>query len=128
MGKNSDRVGSPRWENERTFHVNMSSCVCGPAEQFAGGDELIGEEELDLHLAVRRLVEGVDMRLDDVFGQRRTGVGLQAPLDRRLAENGGRGQRRSTGGGNGSKAGLLEEIGISLSKSSPAPPPTPRIP
>ena len=24
----------------RTFHVNMSSCVCGPAEQFAGGSLL----------------------------------------------------------------------------------------
>jgi len=24
----------------RTFHVNISSCVCGPAEQFAGGSLL----------------------------------------------------------------------------------------
>jgi len=40
------------------------------------------EVQLDHHLAIGGLVEGVDGRLDDVLGQRGTGISLQAPLDR----------------------------------------------
>ena len=54
------------------------------AEQLAGRHELIGEVEIDLHLAVRHLVERVDGRLDHVLGERGTRVGLKPPLDLRL--------------------------------------------
>jgi hypothetical protein len=45
--------------------------------------ELVGRVKLDHHLAVRRLVEHVDRVLDDVIGERRPGIGLEPPLDRR---------------------------------------------
>ena len=52
------------------------------AEQFAGRHQLIGEEQFDLHLPFRHLIESVDGRLDNMRRQRRAGVGLQPPLDR----------------------------------------------
>jgi hypothetical protein len=68
-------------------------------EQLALGDQLVGGVELDLHLAVGGLVEGVDRGLDHVLGQGRPGIGLQPPADRRLgAHHVGCGQRSRTGG------------------------------
>ena len=54
------------------------------AEQFAGGRELVREVQLDLHLAVGRLVERLDGGLDHVLGKRRIRVGLEPPPDLRL--------------------------------------------
>ena len=73
-------------------------CVDGAclhrAEQLAMRHQLVGGVELDLHLAVRRLVEPLDRVADHVLGERRSGIGLQPPLDRRLRLHVGRGERR----------------------------------
>ncbi len=69
---------------------------CMAPEQLAGGDQLIGVIELDLHLAIGGLVERIDRGFDHMLGQRRAGIGLQAPSDRRLCVHRRRSQRRST--------------------------------
>src|SRR5690606_1369119 len=51
------------------------------AKQLAGGYQLVGKIQLDLHGALGGLVEGIDGRLDYVFAERRACVGLQAPGD-----------------------------------------------
>ena len=79
------------------------------AEELALRHQLVGEVELDLHLAVRRLVEGLDRGLDHEGAERRAGVGLQPPLDRRLRLDVGRGQRRGADRPGAGEAGPLQE-------------------
>ena len=53
-------------------------------EQLAGGDNLVGVEQLDLHLAIGGGVDVIDGRLGHLLTQGGTGIGLHAPFDRRL--------------------------------------------
>ena len=74
------------------------------------GHELVGGIELDFHLAIGGGVEPFDGIAHDMLGERRAGIGLQAPLDRRLGANmrhGECGGAQSAGSG---ETGSLQEI------------------
>ena len=63
------------------------------AKKLPRGDQLIGEEQLDLHFVSGDLVERLHGGLDDMFRQSRSGIGLHAPADLRLGMHGGRSER-----------------------------------
>ena len=82
-------------------------------EQLAVGHQLVGGVELDHHLAVRRLVERVDRRLDHVLGQSHAGIGLEPPPDRALRlRDVGRADRRGRHRGSGRGPCFLQEVAL----------------
>jgi hypothetical protein len=67
---------------------------CKALKQFSGRNQLVGVRQLDHHLPIGGLVEGVDSRLDHMGTQRSTGIGLHSPANRcRLRMNSGGAQR-----------------------------------
>ena len=72
------------------------------AEQFAGGHQLIGVKQLNLHAVAGDLVEQFNRRVNHMGRQRRPGIGLHAPPDGVVAfRNRRRGQRRRRRAGRG---------------------------
>jgi hypothetical protein len=69
------------------------------AKQFAGRNDLVGVVEFDLQLALGGSIDRVDDRLGDVLAERRTGIGLETPLDSGLRLDDGRRRKRYGTGG-----------------------------
>jgi len=61
-------------------------------KQLAGRNQLIGIGQLDDHLPIGCLVEGIHRRLDHMLTQGGTGIGLHAPSNGRLCMHSGRGK------------------------------------
>jgi hypothetical protein len=99
----------------------VDRAVLQRAEQLARRHQLVGVVELDLHLAVRRLVEGLDLRQDHVRAQRRPGIGLQPPADRPALRVQIRRRQRGRGRRRASDTGLAQEVAPARLEAGSAP-------